>query len=70
MGDKKDDKKKPDQEGTLARFFGDDEKELNTQVIDKAKQFAHRRLGRTQGRPLIDALERLEKKRKEEKGKK
>ena len=57
---------KPEEGHTLARFFGD-EKDMDTQVIDQAKQYAHRRLGKAQGRPVINALERLEKKRKDAK---
>ncbi len=50
---------------TLSHFLGDDD--LPTQNIDLAKQHALKNLGRTQGKRVVEALERLEKKKKEEK---
>jgi hypothetical protein len=74
MADEKDKKKKEDEkeeqgQTTLARFFGDVEEDIDTQVIDQAKQYAHRMLGRGKGRPMLNALERLEKKRRDEREK-
>ena len=54
---------KKDQSHTLARFFGNDE--VPTGMIEVAKQYAHRQLGRVMGRPVINALDRLLKKKQE-----
>jgi hypothetical protein len=54
---------------TLARYFGDEEEE-STRVIDHARHYARRLLGRGKSRALLNALERHEKQKKDEKDKK
>ncbi|HLG18290.1 MAG TPA: hypothetical protein VI895_00565 [Bdellovibrionota bacterium] len=50
---------------TLARYLGNED--VPTKKIESAKQFAYRRYGKRMGKHLINALQRLERKKLEAK---